>query len=497
MLARAADVPDYTWFWWKLRPHPRLGTVEIRALDAQASLDDLAALVALVHCLARHEATSERTRPTRRPRSSRRASFRAARFGVRAELPDADGRLCPVRDLLDESLELVRDDARELGCEDELDGARAAHAARRRRGRQREAYAIGGMGAVLRETTAATATGRGHARPLSAGVHTASLHTGPSAGSVTIGTTSTGRRDARMTIMDRRDFLRRGALDRGRGDAELGGARAHGRARRPRQGREAGKRAPRRLRAGYGPLAPMADQRGHRGARAARGLQLRHLRPHRLADERRAPDAAGARRHVGVRRAARHGAPDAQPRGPQSARRGQRAGPPRPVRRAAAGGGVTTLDYDPRSRSLVRSLGEPVRQHDELRGRSQPRPAQLDHRRGDRRRAGLRGRGAALPRAPRLLLRGPDQARSRRARTSPIRSRPWAASATRRWPSTSARASSISPRTRARAWAPGFYRYLPKDPRRLHKGGRLQMLGIEARPRWTCARARRSARRSP
>src|SRR3954451_10414132 len=38
-LARAADVPDYTWFWWKLRPHPRLGTVEVRALDAQASLE--------------------------------------------------------------------------------------------------------------------------------------------------------------------------------------------------------------------------------------------------------------------------------------------------------------------------------------------------------------------------------------------------------------------------------------------------------------------------
>jgi glutamate---cysteine ligase / carboxylate-amine ligase len=53
MLARAADVPDYTWFWWKLRPQPRLGTVEIRALDAQTSLADTAALVALVHCLAR------------------------------------------------------------------------------------------------------------------------------------------------------------------------------------------------------------------------------------------------------------------------------------------------------------------------------------------------------------------------------------------------------------------------------------------------------------
>ena len=59
LLARAADVPDYTWFWWKLRPHPRLGTVEVRALDAQASLEDTAGLVALAHCLARHAATAD------------------------------------------------------------------------------------------------------------------------------------------------------------------------------------------------------------------------------------------------------------------------------------------------------------------------------------------------------------------------------------------------------------------------------------------------------
>jgi glutamate---cysteine ligase / carboxylate-amine ligase len=53
LLTRAAGVDDYTWFWWKLRPHPRLGTVEIRTLDAQSSLHDIEALVALTHCLAR------------------------------------------------------------------------------------------------------------------------------------------------------------------------------------------------------------------------------------------------------------------------------------------------------------------------------------------------------------------------------------------------------------------------------------------------------------
>src|SRR3954452_10182676 len=50
-LTRAAAVPDYTFHWWKLRPHPRLGTVEVRALDAQSSLEHVAALVAFVHAL--------------------------------------------------------------------------------------------------------------------------------------------------------------------------------------------------------------------------------------------------------------------------------------------------------------------------------------------------------------------------------------------------------------------------------------------------------------
>ncbi len=160
LLVRAADVPDYTYFWWALRPHPSLGTVEIRALDAQASIDDLAALVALVHCLARHEATAD-PQPDPPAEILEEGTFRAARFGADAELPDADGRLCPVRELLAGARALVRDDARELGCEDELDGLRRLVERGGGAGLQREAYAIGGMGAVLRETSAMTAAGVG------------------------------------------------------------------------------------------------------------------------------------------------------------------------------------------------------------------------------------------------------------------------------------------------------------------------------------------------
>ena len=118
-LTRAADVPDYTYFWWRLRPHPRLGTVEIRALDVQTSLSDTAALVALVHCLARDAAETEPgVDPP--PELIEEGLFRAARFGVHGELPDAHGGLRPVSEILQDTLARVEVWARELGCAQEL-----------------------------------------------------------------------------------------------------------------------------------------------------------------------------------------------------------------------------------------------------------------------------------------------------------------------------------------------------------------------------------------
>jgi glutamate---cysteine ligase / carboxylate-amine ligase len=155
LLVRAADVPDYTWFWWKLRPHPRLGTVEVRALDVQSSLQDTGALVALTHCLARHAA---RTEPQADPPGEvlEEGGFRAARYGVDALLPDSDGRLRPVSELLDEALALTRDDAHELGCNAQLEYLRALVANGGGAARQRDAYEIGGMDALLRRLTELT-----------------------------------------------------------------------------------------------------------------------------------------------------------------------------------------------------------------------------------------------------------------------------------------------------------------------------------------------------
>jgi glutamate---cysteine ligase / carboxylate-amine ligase len=147
-LTHVADVPDYTFHWWKLRPHPRLGTVEIRALDVQPSLPATSALVAAVHSLARREATAEPV-PGPPPEILEEASFRAARAGVEATLPDADGRLRPARDLLGELLDLARPHARELDCVEELESLPLLAEAGGGAGMQRASARDGDLGPVL------------------------------------------------------------------------------------------------------------------------------------------------------------------------------------------------------------------------------------------------------------------------------------------------------------------------------------------------------------
>jgi glutamate---cysteine ligase / carboxylate-amine ligase len=157
-LARAADVPDYTWFWWKLRPHPRLGTVEVRALDVQATLQDVGALVALTHCLARHEA-EEPDRVDTPGEVLEEGIFRAARFGVEARLPDPEGTLRPVAQLLNEALDVARVYAGELDCERELERLPALLKEGGGAGLQRRSHAIAGMDGLLRNLTGMTGTG--------------------------------------------------------------------------------------------------------------------------------------------------------------------------------------------------------------------------------------------------------------------------------------------------------------------------------------------------
>jgi carboxylate-amine ligase len=143
-LVRATALPDYTFFWWKIRPHPRLGTVEVRTMDTQTSLEDTAALAALVHALARHEADAPAVAAPAEELLDE-AMYRAARYGVDGSLPDAEGELRPVGAVLTEALALAGPHARELGCEAELEGIHRLVADGGGAGRQRLVHERDGM----------------------------------------------------------------------------------------------------------------------------------------------------------------------------------------------------------------------------------------------------------------------------------------------------------------------------------------------------------------
>ena len=111
---------DRTHLWWDVRPHPQLGTVEVREMDAQTELRDVVPIAALVHCLVRYEA--ERGSPVFIPRDALDwSSFRAARDGLDAEILDEDGRVRPLREVARTLLSRLVMVAGELDCGDALE----------------------------------------------------------------------------------------------------------------------------------------------------------------------------------------------------------------------------------------------------------------------------------------------------------------------------------------------------------------------------------------
>ena len=50
-LVASGSIPDYSWCWWDARPHPGLGTVELRAPDSPTDVARTASLAALAQCI--------------------------------------------------------------------------------------------------------------------------------------------------------------------------------------------------------------------------------------------------------------------------------------------------------------------------------------------------------------------------------------------------------------------------------------------------------------
>jgi glutamate---cysteine ligase / carboxylate-amine ligase len=121
-------IVDYTRLWWDVRPHPRLGTLEVRVMDVQFDLEYAMALTAYVQSLvAQLIAEIEAGNP---PRPFHRLlvaenKWLAARYGLEAPLIDLEtGRKSTMTaaQLAKRRLRQLAPYAKDLGCLDALRG---------------------------------------------------------------------------------------------------------------------------------------------------------------------------------------------------------------------------------------------------------------------------------------------------------------------------------------------------------------------------------------
>ena len=146
-IVAAAGVEDYTFFWWDLRPHPKLGTLEVRAMDAQARLGSVCGLAALVHGLVLAAAHAPPAAGAAAARGARRVVLPRRARRARATVWH-DGALRPVTERIAAALELARH-ARDAGAEGALEEVERIVREGNGADRMRAAHAEGGMPAVL------------------------------------------------------------------------------------------------------------------------------------------------------------------------------------------------------------------------------------------------------------------------------------------------------------------------------------------------------------
>ncbi|MEZ5363964.1 MAG: YbdK family carboxylate-amine ligase [Bryobacterales bacterium] len=112
--------------WWMVRPHSNFGTVEVRVCDMPGSLEDVMAITALVQSLVvalSHEIDEGAYQHDCHPMLVRQNLWRAARYGLDAELVDAlTHEPISARKLARDLTTHLAEHAQELGCAAELAG---------------------------------------------------------------------------------------------------------------------------------------------------------------------------------------------------------------------------------------------------------------------------------------------------------------------------------------------------------------------------------------
>ena len=127
-LVNAGLIEDASKIWWDIRPHSRFPTLEMRIADICTRLEDGITVAALYMCLLSMLIRLRRGNQRWRVYANmlvRENCWRAQRHGFDRGLVDfGKGRIVEFPALLDEIIDLVREDAERLDCVAEVEGAR-------------------------------------------------------------------------------------------------------------------------------------------------------------------------------------------------------------------------------------------------------------------------------------------------------------------------------------------------------------------------------------
>jgi len=160
-MTAAGVIEDYTWMWYDVRPHPNLGTVEVRAMDAQTRVEHTLGLTALIQALVRDLAEGHAAGATVAATSDELLDanrWLAARNGLDGELVDfPETRRVGTRELARRLVERLEPHAQDLGSADDLDAVRDLIERGNGAHRQQVVYeANGDFAEVVKEVVRAT-----------------------------------------------------------------------------------------------------------------------------------------------------------------------------------------------------------------------------------------------------------------------------------------------------------------------------------------------------
>jgi glutamate---cysteine ligase / carboxylate-amine ligase len=161
-MVEARVIEDYTYLWHDVRPHPDLGTVEIRAMDAQTRVEHTLGIAALIQAmvkeLAEHFDAGGRLADYPYEMLDEN-KWIAARHGLDGELVDLPERArVPARALSQRLYDRLREHAQDLGSANELAGVADLLERGNGAARQQVVYeANHDFTEVVREIVAATA----------------------------------------------------------------------------------------------------------------------------------------------------------------------------------------------------------------------------------------------------------------------------------------------------------------------------------------------------